>query len=52
MEDIKENFLGHVFAKDFTSAEQAFKTAMAEKVAAALGARRVEIAQSLYQKAQ
>jgi hypothetical protein len=46
------SFIDLVTAKNFTQAEAVFKTAMAEKVTQALDARRIQIAQNLYAKAQ
>jgi hypothetical protein len=49
---LRESFLEAALAKDFTKAESAFKSVMAEKLSQALSARRVEIAQSLYSRVQ
>lgn len=48
---VQESFVGAVASKDFNAAEAAFKQMMAEKLAAALDSRKIEIAQSLYQRA-
>lgn len=47
-----ESFIDMITSKNLVGAESAFKIVMAEKVASVLAARKVEIAQSLYARAQ
>jgi hypothetical protein len=47
-----ESFIDMVLSKNMVGAESAFKVAMAEKVSSVLAARKIEIAQSLYARAQ
>lgn len=46
-----ESFIDAIVSKQNLTAESMFKAAMAQKVAQALDARRIEIAQTLYQRA-
>lgn len=46
-----QSFIDAIASKQNTTAENMFKAAMAEKVQTALSARRIEIAQTLYQRA-
>lgn len=47
-----ESFIDLITSKNLVGAESSFKAVMAEKVATALAARKIEIAQSLYARAQ
>jgi hypothetical protein len=49
---MQSTFTDLVTSKNFTQAESVFRAAMAEKVTQALAARRIQIAQNLYTKAQ
>jgi|SRR6185437_4703981 hypothetical protein len=51
-ESVQPSFIEHVFTKDYTKAEDVFRKVMAEKMSAALGARRIELAQTLYSRVQ